>query len=126
MKNKALSHLMAILLIILLIVGTRMIEILPWWSFVIPVLVFGVVIGFRDWEVPGFTIGFLSGFIVWLGLNWYFDMTFNGIILNKIGLLVYLPKIVVLLISGIIGGLLTGLALLSGKSVFVRKKSVLL
>jgi hypothetical protein len=124
MKNQALNNLIAVLILILLIVGTRMIDILPWWSFVVPVLFFGVLLGFRDSKVPGFAIGFLSGFVVWFGVNWYFDITYNGLVLSKIGLLLSLPKIAVLLIAGIIGGLLTGLALLSGKSVFVSKKLI--
>ena len=61
--------------------------------------------------------------MVWFGANLCFDMTYNGIILNKIGLLLSVHKIIVLLISGIIGGLLTGLALYAGKSMIIYNKN---
>src|ERR1044072_5277707 len=88
-----------ILLIICLVWVTKSIEMLPWWSFVIPVLLFGVVISIKKWRVAGFGIGFIAGFIIWFGGNMYFDITQNGIVLQKIGLLISVPKIVVMLIA---------------------------
>jgi hypothetical protein len=107
------------LIIIILVVLIRMIGILPWWSFVIPVIILGMVITFRAWHVSGFIVGFLSGLITWIGVNLYFDLTSNGIILNRIGLLLMMPKIIVILISGLIGGILTGLALYTGQNIMV-------
>jgi hypothetical protein len=89
--------------------------VLPWWSFLAPVMLTGMLIQARQWKIPFITIGFLSGFIVWLGANVYYDLTLNNLILNKIALLFTVPKIVVLLMAGATGGLLTALALFSGK-----------
>lgn len=107
------------LIIIILVIFTSIIESLPWWTFVVPVLILGMVINFRRWNVSVFSIGFLSGFIIWFGANLYFDTIVSGVILNKLGLLLSVPKIIVLVISGVIGGLLTGLALYTGKNILV-------
>jgi hypothetical protein len=119
MKKNAFYNIKTMLIIIILVVLIRMIGILPWWSFVIPVIILGMVITFRAWHVSGFIVGFLSGLITWIGVNLYFDLTSNGIILNRIGLLLMMPKIIVILISGLIGGILTGLALYTGQNIMV-------
>ena len=103
--------------ITLLTIPIKLIAQLPWWTFVIPVLIFGIYITRKKREVPAFPVGFLTGFIIWCGSNLYFDILSNGITMNKIGLLLTVPKIVVIVISGLIGGLLTGLALYTGKSI---------
>ena len=121
MKKNTRDTIKVILLIIPLEIFTKKIEYFPWWSFVIPVLIFGMVITIRNWHFSSFTAGFLSGFLTWFGANLYFDLTLNGIVLDKIGLLLSVPKIIVLLISGLIGGLLTGLALYSGKAIAFKK-----
>jgi hypothetical protein len=118
-----LDNIKSILIIIILVVLTSIIGSLPWWSFVIPVLILGMIITFRKWNVSTFPIGFLSGFIIWFGGNLYFNSMSMGIILTKIALLFTVPKIVVLLISGLIGGLLTGLALYAGKNIINHLKS---
>ena len=87
---------------------------LPWWSFVIPIIIFGIILSFLKWNVASFGIGFLSGFVVWFVTNLYFDRSYNSIF-YKIGLLLSVPKGVVLVISGLIGGIITGLALYSGR-----------
>jgi hypothetical protein len=121
MKKNVFDNIKTILIIILTTL-TCLIESLPWWSFVIPVVILGIIITFRTWDVLIFPIGFLSGFITWFGANLYFDMTSNAIVLNKMALLLTVNKIVVLLISGLIGGLLTGLALYTGKSIIAYDK----
>lgn len=117
MRKQHADTIKTIALVFLLILLTRNIDIFPWWSFVIPVLILGAVIGVKKWQVPGFATGFICGFIVWFGLNWYFDLTQNGIVLSKVGQLLSVPKIVILLMAGIIGGVLTGLALYAGKTM---------
>ncbi len=122
MKKRRLDNLKALLLTGFLLLLTRMINSLPWWIFVIPVLTLGIVITIKKWEVSSFSVGFIAGFLVWFGANLYFDLTLNGIILGRVGLLLAVPKFVVLLISGVIGGLLTALALYTGKSIVAEKR----
>lgn len=103
------------LIIFPLIFMVSLLDLLPWWSFVVPVLALGAVIGYRQWQVASFSTGFLAGFITWCVTNACFMIARNNHVLNKIGLLIGMPGIVVLVISGLIGGLLTGLALYTGK-----------
>jgi hypothetical protein len=117
MKKNNADALKVILIIVAIVLLTNWMQHIHWWIFVIPVIILGVIIALREWKVSAFPIGFLAGFIIWFGVNLYFDQVSNGIILNKIGLLLMMPKIVVMLIAGIIGGLVTGLALYTGKSI---------
>ena len=122
MKNRRSDNIKTILLTVVILLLTRIIGSLPWWSFVVPVTIFGVVITIKKWEVSGFAAGFAAGFLTWLGANLFFDLSSNGIVLTRIGLLISVPKIVVLLISGMIGGLLTGLALHTGQSIVAEEQ----
>lgn len=122
MKKNTFNNLKTLIITIILVTLTGMVDLLPWWSFVIPVAILGMFVSFRTWKVSGFRIGFLSGFIIWVGVNVYFDLAFNGIILNKISLLLTLPKLVVILISGVIGGMLVGLALYTGQMIITNTK----
>jgi hypothetical protein len=99
-------------LIVLLLLLLMPIDSIPWWSFVIPVSALGAIIGIRKWKVSTFFVGFLSGLSVWLGGNVVFHFYYGGILLRKMsGEYV----VVGLLIAGILGGLVTGLALYTGK-----------
>ncbi|MBB5620270.1 putative membrane protein [Pedobacter cryoconitis] len=123
MEKKTLNNIVILIITIIIIILTRMIEALAWWSFVVPVLIFGTVFTYRKWVVPVFSLGFLAGFIVWFGGNLYFDLTGNGIMLSKMGHLLFIPKIGVMLISGIVGGLVTGLALYTGKTIVAYRNA---
>jgi len=90
---------------------------LPWWSFAILVMGLGMVIGIRSMRVPSFLLGFFCGFIIWPGAVLFFHVLYNGQLLPRFkpweqGLL--------LLASGLIGGIVTGLALYTGKTLFSR------
>ena len=113
---------MTVILLILIPV-VKMIDYLPWWAFVVPVLALGIVAAWRKWQVAAFQVGFLCGLITWLVGNLYLDARFNGVLLDKIGVLFSVSRPVVLLTSGIIGGLLTGLALFTGKTIFFKQEA---
>jgi hypothetical protein len=123
MKRKPLSNILAVLICIALIVLTRLPDALPWWSFVIPVLAFGGVISLMRWQVSGFLAGFLAGFIIWFGVNSFYDAQNGGLMMDRVAQLISVPKLVVLLISGLLGGLLSGLALYTGKGLLSYKPS---
>jgi hypothetical protein len=121
MKRKPLSNILAIVICIVLIVLTRLVDALPWWSFVVPVLVFGGVISLLRWQVSGFMAGFLAGFIIWFGVNALYDAQNGGLMMNRVAELISIPKMVVLILSGLLGGLLSGLALYTGKGLLSYK-----
>ena len=118
MKKSKNDIIKAALILVVVIIFTKMIDSLPWWSFVIPVSLVGLLSTFLNWKIPVFTIGFSVGFIIWFSANFYFDVINGGIILDKIGAVVAVPKIVLLFASGIIGGIMTWLALYIGQSMF--------
>ena len=118
MKRNAADNVKAFLITSVLVMGTCMVNGLPWWGFVVPVVLFGIVVTFLGWKVAGFPVGFISGFMIWLAVNVYFDIIYNSVF-YKLGLLLSVPKVIVLLIAGVTGGLLSGLALYTGKSMFL-------
>lgn len=117
-KLNTTHNIITIVVIILILVSINMTNCFPWWGFSVFVLLFGAIISFKKWKINFFLIGFLSGFFVWFGLNFYNDLASDGIILNKISSLIEIPKFVVLIISGLIGGITTGLSLYTGNCLF--------
>jgi hypothetical protein len=123
MKKNNKDTLKVILIIVAIVLLTNCMQHAYWWVFVIPVIILGVFISLCGWKVYAFPVGFLAGFFIWFGANLYFDQVSNGIVLNKIGLLIAMPKVIVMVIAGIIGGLITGLALYTGKSIIKIHKN---
>jgi hypothetical protein len=122
MKQPISHNLKTIAILIPVILLIKLIDALPWWSFIVAVMALGIITSINQWKVSGFLIGFLCGFVIWLGGNLYFHFTYDGQLLERIGTA---PKIIVLLVSGLIGGLLTGLALYTGRSIATNKKAAL-
>ncbi|NSL91003.1 hypothetical protein ECE50_029530 [Chitinophaga sp. Mgbs1] len=110
------------LILTAILLGTRLTDIFPWWSFVIPVLITGVVITWYHWKVHSFFVGFITGFTVWTGVSLWFCFTSDSLILLRFG---WSAGAVILLASGLIGGILTALALYTGKSIVSNKKKTL-
>ncbi len=120
MKKKLGDNLKAFGCLLLLAPLVMMIPGMPWWSFVIVVSLFGYIITLRKWKVATFSIGFLSGLVVWIGVNTYYHIIFGGSVFEKLGQVMMMPGFVVLLVSGVTGGLLTGLALYTGQAAVKR------
>ena len=89
---------------------------LPWWSIAIPGLIFGYI--FNKKALPSFGWGFLALFIFCGGQALYIHIANDGILSTRIAemLSVGSPMLVVL-ITGIIGGLVSGLATLTGSLI---------
>ncbi|MBO9594562.1 MAG: hypothetical protein J7599_16785 [Niabella sp.] len=92
----------------------------PWWG--IAVAGFAVAVLLRQKPVPSFWSGFIAVFLLWLFLAWRINAANDGILAGRIGLLLGIGKSPLLLavITGIIGGLVTGLASLSGSYLHPR------
>jgi hypothetical protein len=119
MKKSAAINIKTALLLFPVIVLTKLVDSLPWWSFVIPVLALGIIITLKKWNVSCFIVGFLTGFLIWAGASLYFDVKYDGVFLDRLGIM---PKLIILLGSGMIGGVLTGLALFIGRSLALDRK----
>lgn len=117
-----MDSLKAGILLAILIITTKMIEPAPWWGFVVPVFCLGVILTLKKWQVSGFRLGLLWGFLTFLGTNLFFHLAYNGRIFFKLGTAV---GVSIWLISALIGGLLTGLAFYSGQVMVLDKKAAL-
>lgn len=102
-----------ILLILLIITGYLINLVLPWWG----IAVTGLILGFQMKPSSGkaFGIGFLALFLLWGGQALYIHLANDGILSKRIAeMLGGGSPILVVLITGIVGGLVSGLAVLSG------------
>lgn len=120
MKIDWVDNIKALACLILLMPLAMMIKGIPWYSFLIVVALFGFIITIRKWKVAAFSIGFLSGLAVWIGANMYYHLIFGGTVFEKLAKVMFIPEFAVFLLSGVIGGLLTGLALYTGQSAVKR------
>jgi hypothetical protein len=92
---------------------------LPWWSFAISSLIVSVAIHQR----PGksFLAGFLGLFLLWVILAIVKDAANEHILSIKVAAILPLggSYLVLILVTGIVGGLVSGLAALTGS--YLRK-----
>jgi len=87
---------------------------LPWWGIAVTSLLVAVLVHQKAGKA--FLAGFLGVFLLWAGLAWWIDMKNNGVLSKKIASILPLGgnAIVLILVTGIIGGLVAGLAATSG------------
>lgn len=116
-KNRKKQIVILIIIIIIELLVSR-IETSPWWFFIIPILIFGILIAYRKVNIGAFITGFIAGFIVWSLGNIYYDILGSGLMLKRMAGLFFIHKTFFLLITGLIGGFMTGLALYTGKTIF--------
>lgn len=89
---------------------------LPWWSVVICAFLIGVIIptkGFND-----FLSGFLGVGLLWLFFAFMIDFDTDSILTSQIAPLLNLNNaLVVIAVTGLLGGIVGGLATLSGSQL---------
>lgn len=110
-----------ILLILLVITGYLINLVLPWWGIAIT----GLILGFQLKPTSGkaFGIGFLALFLLWGGQAFYIHVANDGILSTRIAEMLSVGSpILVVLITGLVGGLVSGLAVLSGSLINNKKK----
>lgn len=93
---------------------------LPWWVIAIAGFVVALVIPQRPWR--SFLAGFLALFLLWAGLSFIISSGNDHLLAHKISLLFIKTDnpILLILLTGFIGGLVGGLGSLTGS--FVRGK----
>ena len=98
-------------LFVLLVVAVRY---LPWWGIAIAAFLVSAAIP----QKPGYSFlsGFLGVFLLWEVLAWWIDNKNNGILSQKIAVLIPLGGSTVLLIviTSLVGALVAGSAALAG------------
>ena len=87
---------------------------LPWWGIAITSLLVAVLVHQKTGKA--FLSGLLGVFILWAGLAWWIDMKNNGVLSKKIASVLPLggSSLVLILVTGLIGGLIAGMAAMSG------------
>lgn len=89
---------------------------LPWWSIAIPGLIFGYWFNLK--AMPSFGWGFLALFLLWGGQALYIHLSNDAILSSRIAEMLSLGSpILVVVITGLLGGLVSGLATLTGALV---------
>lgn len=87
---------------------------LPWWGIAITSLLVAVLVHQKAGKA--FLSGLLGVFILWAGIAWWIDMKNNGVLSKKIASVLPLggSSLVLILVTGLIGGLIAGMAAMSG------------
>lgn len=89
---------------------------LPWWTMAIGSLTVAYAISNKGGI--SFVAGFIAVGVLWLGMAVYIDQTTNSILTEKVNKLLPLNSFV---LTTLIGGLVGGLAALSGSLLRIRK-----
>ena len=87
---------------------------LPWWSIALCAFVVAALI--LQQPLRAFLAGFLGVFLLWLIFSWSIDASNNQILSHRIAQIFPLGGIsfLLILITAMVGGLVSGLAALSG------------
>jgi len=94
---------------------------LPWWGIAIAALIVAVVIHQKAGK--SFLSGLLGVFILWVAIAWWIDMKNNSVLSHKMARVLPLGgnTILLLIVTGLVGGLVAGFAAMSGS--FLRASS---
>lgn len=90
----------------------------PWWGMAIAAMLVALIVAQHAGKA--FFSGFLGVLLLWCGLAWWMDMKNNGILSKKIASVLPLGgnALLLILVTGLIGGLVAGFAAMSGS--FIR------
>ncbi len=94
---------------------------LPWWCFVISSFV--VALAIQQSPSKSFLGGFAGLLVLWIGLALYKDIANQHLLSTKVAQILPLggSYMLLVLVTGIVGGLVSGLAALSASFVFRAK-----
>jgi len=97
---------------------------IDWWG--ITIAAFVVAICIHQKPLKSFITGFLALFLLWAGLSWWIDMKNEHVLAGKLAGLLGLGGSVFLmiLVTGLLGGLVAGFAALAGSYARVKKQNV--
>lgn len=92
----------------------------PWWSIAIVVFIIAVIIPQKPLKT--FLCAFFSLFFLWSGLSYFISRNNENILAHKLSLLVFNfdSPVILLIFTGLIGGLVAGFAGLAGSYLRYR------
>lgn len=96
---------------------------LPWWGFVPIIFLLAAVINQKN--LRSFLAGFLAIFILWVILAWIIDSANQHILSQRTAMILPLNgnSLLLILLTGLIGGILGGMASLTGSLLRSHKKA---
>lgn len=105
------------LFLLILIISLLLQFFLPWW--IIGLVAFGMAFWKAERAGQAFISGFGAIFILWVAMGLVRSIPNENLLANRIGEMLMLPEnsfnwIIVLLITGIVGGLVGGFSALAG------------
>jgi hypothetical protein len=97
---------------------------LPWWGMAITSMLVALLIHQNGGR--SFLSGFLGVFLLWAMLAWWIDMKNNGMLSHRIASVLPLGgnSLLLILVTGLIGGLAAGMGALTGSFLRAPKRSV--
>jgi hypothetical protein len=97
---------------------------LPWWSIALCAFIVSVLI--LQSPLKSFLAGFSAGFLLWLIFSWVLDSANNHILSHKIAAIFPLGGVsfLLILITALIGGLVSGMAALSGSFLRYNRRNI--
>ncbi len=104
----------AIILTALLAFISGLLSFSPWWGFAVTSVLVALLVHQKAGKA--FLAGFLGLFLLWGGLAWWIDMKNNEVLSQKIASVLPLGgnSILLIVVTGIAGGLVAGFAAMSG------------
>lgn len=117
MKNNSINFIITIVLAIILS------QFLPWWSVMVASFISALLLPLKKTLV--FFIPFLAIALFWMVYSWSLSSTNDFILAKKIGVLLTIGDnaYLLILVTGIIGGLAAGVSALFGKQLSLVLKS---
>ncbi|MBI3232436.1 MAG: hypothetical protein HYZ42_00075 [Bacteroidetes bacterium] len=96
---------------------------LPWWGMALTSLLVAVIIHQKAGKA--FVAGLLGVLLLWAGLAWWMDMKNNGVLSAKIASVLPLGgnSLLLIFVTGLIGGLVAGFAAMSGSFLRASEKN---
>ena len=94
---------------------------LPWWSIAIAAFLVAVIIHQKAGKA--FLAAFLGAFLLWAALAWWINIKNQGILAAKIASVLPLggKAVLLILVTGFVGGLVAGFAAMSGSYLRTSK-----
>jgi len=95
---------------------------LPWWTMAIGAFATGLF--FRQSGFQSFLAGLLGVGLLWFAMAWYIDSSTHSILSSKVAMIFPVgTPILLMLVTALIGGLVGGLASMSGGVIGYRRKA---
>lgn len=112
----------AVLLILFAGAAVGMVAWIPWWGFTGTSLLIALLL--PQQPSKAFAAGFLGMFLAWGGLSWWIDWQNTHILSRQIAQIFPLQgsSASLILITGLLGGLISGMAALSGTYLRLSNK----